>query len=421
MGVQRANRNGAHGRHFAFFSFPGVGHVRPTLPVVSELLARGHQVSYVVADRFGDTVGETGARTIRYPSTFPPALPLVRTVDELAEVTAAYLSEAFAAWPVAWSAFDDGPPDVVVEDALSTAVSRFTAHRFGCPVVRVFPGLAGNDRVPINGSEPEPDSPRLDGEHPVITACYTGLLERLRPYGVDGERLAAIISGGEVAANLVFVPRAFQPHADYFDDSFVFAGPTADRRPAATEWRPPSGRRTVLISLGTSARPNPAFFRECAEAFADSDWHVVMATARHIGPAESSALPGSVETHEWLDYGAVLPHASVVVCQGGAGSLMEAFRHGAPVVVVPQQPDARAAARHVVDLGLGLALLDQTSGTAVRAAVDAVVADDHMRRRVDRMRTAIETSGGSRCAVDVLERVGAHRSLSEKWSDALWS
>jgi MGT family glycosyltransferase len=407
--------------HLAFFSFPGLGHLRPVLPVVRESLARGHDVSFVVAERFADMVAKTGARVITYESEFPAAVPDVVTADDLATVIACYFTEAFAALPVAWREFADRPADVFVEDALSTAVSGLVADRAGRPVVRVFPGFAGNDDVPLNGSEPEPGGPSLDPDHPAITGFQRELPERLAAYGIGQERLDRVQAGGAVAANLVFVPELFQPRAECFGDDFVFVGPEPPGDRPAAGWTPPAdGARVVLVSLGTSSNGNPEFFRACGQAFAGSGWRVVMTTAGHVDEDTAAAMPDNVELHAWLDHHAVLPHADVVVCQAGAGSLMDAFGHGVPVVVVPQQPDAKAMARHVAALGLGRALLGPVTGTQVREAVDAVAADTATAARVAAMRSAIRSGGGATRAADVLERVAAGPPIDRE-SDAAWT
>ena len=39
--------------HFAFVSIPAYGHVNPTLPLVAELVSRGHRVTYFTSADFG--------------------------------------------------------------------------------------------------------------------------------------------------------------------------------------------------------------------------------------------------------------------------------------------------------------------------------------------------------------------------------
>ena len=358
---------------------------------------------------FVDTVVAAGATPLPYRSSFPAVVPAVRTADDLAEAFGALMREGVAALPSAWPAFADDPVDLVVEDALSTGASRLVANRAGCPVVRVFAGLAGNDEVPLNGSEPGPGDPKLDPGHPVFARLGGEMAALLRDQGLDPAESERVVATTVPAANLVFVPRSFQPRADVFDESFVFVGPGVPE-PSRERWQPPAARRVALVSLGTSAPNNPRFFRDCAEAFADTDWHLVMTTGGHLDPELAAELPGSVELHTFLDHAAVLPHADVQVCQAGAGSLMDAFARGVPVVVVPQQPDARAVACHVEELGLGRALLGAVTGNAIRAAVDDVVAAEGTLVRIRAMAADIRKAGGAPRAVGVLEELASRTS-----------
>ena len=378
--------------------------MKPTLSTVRLLVALGHRVSYVVPEGFASVVEAAGATPIRYRSTFPSVVPPMRTADDLAEMLGAYLHESLAALPSAWAAFLDDPVDLVVEDALSSGASRLVADRAECPVVRVFAGLAGHGEVPINGSEPSAGDPVLDPGHPVFAQLSEELSALVRSQGLEpaeSERIAATLVP---AANLVFVPRSFQPHADCFDESFVFVGPGVPE-PVLAEWRPPVGRRVALVSLGTCAPSNASFFRDCAEAFAGTDWHLVMTTGGHLDPERVWDLPGSVELHTFLDHAVVLPYTKVQVCQAGAGSLMDAFARGVPVVAVPQQPDSRVVAGHVDALGLGRALLGAVTGNAVRAAVDEVSSSVDTIARVKEMSADICAAGGPARAVEVLERL----------------
>jgi hypothetical protein len=387
----------------------------------------------VVADRFAAVVRETGATVVPYRSRFPARVPPVRDADDLAEVLAAYLWEAVAGLPAAWTAFADDPPHVVVEDALSTAAGRLVAERCAAPVVRAFVGFAGNDEVRLNGTGPPSAADALDPAHPAFAALARDIPALVRPLGLDPERVGHALTGpsGALAASLVFVPKAFQPRPECFDDSFLFVGPgfvgpgfvgpgfvgpgfvgpgfeqPARAVPTASWRRPARSSRVALVSLGTSCPPNPAFFAACAEAFAGSDWHLVMTAKGHLVPAEAAALPGSVEVHDWLDYDAVLPAVDLVICQGGTGSLMDAFRAGRPVLVAPQTPDAEPIADQVARLGLGGRLPTTPTGAQVRALADAVLDDPCVPGRVAAMRTAIRDAGGPARAADELLRIAA--------------
>jgi UDP:flavonoid glycosyltransferase YjiC (YdhE family) len=104
----------------------------------------------------------------------------------------------------------------------------------------------------------------------------------------------------------------------------------------------------------------------------------------------------------------VLPHADVLVCPAGAGSLMQAFTHGVPVVAVPQKPDARPVARHVEALGLGRSLLGALTGRTVRDTALAVADDAGAAAAARRMAADIRSAGGARRAADILEDLAGY-------------
>jgi Glycosyltransferase family 28 C-terminal domain len=62
-------------------------------------------------------------------------------------------------------------------------------------------------------------------------------------------------------------------------------------------------------------------------------------------------IPDSVHVETWVDQRDVLAEAAVVVCHGGAGTVLGALAAGVPMVVVPVFADQSANARLAVDAG----------------------------------------------------------------------
>jgi UDP:flavonoid glycosyltransferase YjiC (YdhE family) len=53
-----------------FFNLPEVGHMNPTLPVVAELVQRGHQVIYYSGEAMRSAIEDTGATFHSYGQAF---------------------------------------------------------------------------------------------------------------------------------------------------------------------------------------------------------------------------------------------------------------------------------------------------------------------------------------------------------------
>ncbi|MFE7134908.1 macrolide family glycosyltransferase, partial [Streptomyces sp. NPDC057638] len=380
--------------HVLWLTFPAYGHLKASLAVMEELAGRGHRVTCVVAERLADRVASTGARTLTYRTSFPESIATAPGSETATTMLLAFLRESFAPLETALEAAAADPPDLVVHDALAsdTAVAVARLHRV--PTVRTYAGFGTNDQVALNGTEAEPGRAPADLTDPRLRELGTWLSERVERAGVAGVLADGPANGDGAALNVAFVTRDFQPGGDTFGDDYCFAGPCPRPADLAGSWAPPAGGAPVLlVSLGTSVNRRPDFFRACADTFAGTPWHVVMTLGSGVDPASLGALPSNVEAHAWVQHPLVLEHASAFVCQGGIGSLNEAFQQGVPAVVVPQQWDQYGTARRVEELGLGR-ILDPGRLTAatLRAAVEEIAADHRMRERVAAMRRSVRAA-----------------------------
>ncbi len=94
-----------------------------------------------------------------------------------------------------------------------------------------------------------------------------------------------------------------------------------------------------------------------------------LTTGPVMDPKALGPIPDNVTELPFVPQDEVLPHASLVLCHGGFGTLLEALARGIPVVVVPLFADQPANARSVERTGAGLAVwqIDSASiGTALQ-------------------------------------------------------
>ena len=74
-----------------FFNIPAYGHVNPTLPVVTELVRRGHQLVYYNADTFEQAIKATGAEFRAYPHSSTSEAELAEHIHNLVSVSVGFL------------------------------------------------------------------------------------------------------------------------------------------------------------------------------------------------------------------------------------------------------------------------------------------------------------------------------------------
>ncbi|ANZ40020.1 hypothetical protein BBK82_32255 [Lentzea guizhouensis] len=361
------------GVELLFVTLAGHGHLTPTLPLVEELVRRGHRVGYATGAEHADAVVEAGAEWVELPS-LPPFQP--KTANPIDEWFPHYFAAMRATHPVLLRRCAQVRPDVLVYDATNWP-GRVVARQLGLPAVRTVPHFVSNEHfammAPAVAWAIEDDCARFAAEHGVELTVESTLDE-------------------PDACNVVLVPREFQPAGDTFDETFHFVGPLLGRR-LDEEWAPRHDLPLLYVSLG-SLLSDEAFYRACVEQFGDGAWQVALSAGVDVGP-----VPGTIDVQPWFPQLAVLEHAAAFITHGGMNSTLEALHQGVPLVVVPQTPEQATNADRVVELGLGERVDDVQD---LRAAVDRVAASDRIRRNVDRMRAAVLQGRGVERAADLV-------------------
>lgn len=389
-------------RHFAFVGRDGAGHVNPTLPVVAELVRRGHRVTYAVGESFAEAVRRAGAQPLVLPvSEFrhggrsgQSALRDAET-DVVAMIVDLLLGHTDLELPALREAFAADPPDAVCYDSNSLAGAMLAAI-LGVPGVQLRPTFAANQHyTPLQ--EFVPDRERLAVS---LAAADARVRDYTSSFGVT-RSLGTILTRIPGDLDVVFVPRQFQYHGDTFGDRYVFVGPSEHDRVEAGTWQPPGGR-LLFVSLGTLMNQNPEFFRLCVEAFADTGWRVAMAVGERVEVAELGAIPANVEVRPYFPQLDVLKHARVFLTHAGMNSTMEAVLNEVPTVAVPQMPEQRANARRLHELGLGVTLAEQ-SAAELRRTVTELDREETVRKNLAETAALFRAAGGASAAADAVE------------------
>ncbi|MFI1190401.1 macrolide family glycosyltransferase [Streptomyces californicus] len=382
--------------HVAFLTPNAYGHVLPPLPLVRELVRRGHRVSFAVGPGLAHLVKEAGADPIVLPTDLQdPPMTEHFTTENLTQVLRIGLDERRASMPVLMEYFRGDEPDLVCTDQLDYN-GRLLAETLSVPYAYLIPTMATSDESSLYDllmSEP------LDPTYPPLVRAQRESMDFFASYGVHEELNAA----EPAPLNLVFVPAEFQTGADGFDETFHFIGPGIGDRAHEGAYRPKDPDAPLLyIALGTIWNDRPEFFGHCMDAFSGTDWHVAMAVGGKVDLGRRP-VPPNFDIHRHLPQLAVLRQAEVFLTHNGMGSTMGAVYCGVPMVSAAQVPEQLANARRVEELGLGRILTDM-SADGILAAVTSVAGDARIRRAVDDLsRRVNERPHGAARGADLLE------------------
>ncbi|MCD2194885.1 hypothetical protein LQ327_16050 [Actinomycetospora endophytica] len=405
--------------HVLVLAFPATGHINPTLPVLTVLVARGHRVSVVVPEQYRSTVEATGARVLTYPSMVPTDwsgvdIPRHPDAEQLAKAQCDTVRETLTPLPSVVADLDvnadgdvDGSerPDVVVYDVLGSAAGRLLSLAWDLPSVVTCPTFVGNETFsPYARAVAEGEAEAPDPAHPAMVEAGAILRSALDTWGLSDVTVGDFVAGSGDRCRVVFLPRAFHPGEDTFDERFRFVGPCLRSGADDDGWSPPaSGRPVVLVSLGTLGYDDSAaLLRRVVEAVGKIGGHAVVSIGE-VDPAVFGDVGEHVELHRRVPQLAVLRHAAAFVSHAGMNSTMEALSHGVPLVDVAQTGEQRLVADQVEALDCGRALDPSASVEALVAALDEVRSSDSVAAAVAAMRQVIHSTGGAVAAADAVE------------------
>lgn len=403
--------------HVAFMPFPAFGHINTTLPVVAELVRRGHRVTFATNARFAPLAAAAGAEVLAYESWLASRkLPERVDAEYMVHEPVRSIDEAIATVPVYEAGFGDDIPDVLLYDVSTFAAGRVLARKWQRPAIELFATFASNEHYSLTQQIGALYADEIDRGHPALVDFFVKQGQLLRDHGLEDVTLEEFNAPAD-DANLVFLPRRFQPADDTFDDRFAFVGACIGNRGEEVPWHPPGdGRPLLLVSMGSfSFDHQREFVRTCVEAFADTDWHVVVSAGAWAEGDCLPIVPDNVQLHRWVPQLTVLERADAFVSHAGMNSVMEAMYFGTPVVAVPHMPEQRLVAARLQELGLGAYLEPaEATGERLREAVDRVAAAEHTRAQVRALSETLRSTDGPVIAADYVEAVAARRAVASR-------
>lgn len=371
------------------------GHTNPHLPVIAELVARGHRVTYAIPAAFAGTVAATGATPLVHTSVLPDQSRGEQWPTDPVAGTALFLDEARQALPQIAEALGDDVPDVALYD-IGGYPAIVLARRFGVPAVQLSPALVAWD-----GYETDLADDLAFRDTPGYRDYLARFAAWLAEFGIDDDPEQFV---GRPRRAIVEIPRALQPYADKVDESvYTFVGPDLARRAAQEHWPAPE-RPLVLVSFGSAYHDRPDTFRACVAAFAPLGWEVVLAIGPHVDPADLGELPPGVTAHRWVPQLGVLGRASAFVTHAGMGGCSEGLYQGVPMIAIPQGVDQFGNAALLEGLGVATVVATEDATPEVlRETLLALTSSHEVAARLAEQRDVIRRGGGAARAADVVE------------------
>jgi MGT family glycosyltransferase len=159
----------------------------------------------------------------------------------------------------------------------------------------------------------------------------------------------------------------------------------------------------IYLSLGSLASADVALMQGLVDTLAGTRHRVIVSK----GPQhEALRLADNMTGAEFLPQASILPQVDLVITHGGNNTVTECLHFGKPMVALPVFWDQYDNAQRVHETGFGIRL--DTYGHApeeLTGAVDALLADDGLARRLAATSRRLRAASGTVTAADAIERV----------------
>lgn len=384
-----------------FFCIPAHGHTNPTLPVVRELVNRGHQVWYYSYDLLREKIEAAGATFVSCdPYDRKQALTpqeSARLGKDLAFSTQILVDTTLALDDMVCSHMQDLRPDCIVADSMAVW-GKAVAQKLGIPFVSSTTTFAFNQHsAKIMKQSPGQlfgmffSMPRLKKE-----------IKRLQSKGYPVKNVLDIIQNDDKTHTVVYTSPGFQPCADTFSPNhYAFVGPSI---------RPASGRvektreQLVYVSMGTVNNDMIPLYQACIQGLSTLGCQVILSVGSQVDPARLGPLPGHMAVYPQVDQIAVLEQADAFLSHCGMNSASESLYFGVPLAMLPQTSEQRGVAERIRQLGAGI-LLQETTPAAIAQTVRTLLEAPTYRTQAKAIARDFRSCPGPKGAADKILQV----------------
>lgn len=383
-----------------FFCIPAHGHTNPTLGVVNELAARGHEVIYYSYNSFREKIEAAGARFVSCDE-FDAECRLspedaAKVGSDLALSVRLLTDTTLALDATVCAEMERLKPDCIVADSMAvwgkavacklripfvSSTTTFAFNRYSAKIMKQSAGKLLSMLISM---------PKINRD-----------IERLQAGGYPIKSVLDLIQNDDLTHTIVYTSPEFQPASETFSDRYAFVGPSI--RPATQEIKKVRDK-LVYISLGTvvTAAQNKKllrFYQNCIKAFENSPYQVIFSAGSALPVSEIGEIPSNISVHASVDQIAVLEKADVFLSHCGMNSASESLYHAVPLVMYPQTDEQGGVAARISQVGAGI-LLTKTTPQAIRTAVDELLANSTCRAAAQVIAESFKRCTGAKGAAD---------------------
>lgn len=383
-----------------FFCIPAYGHTNPTIEVVHELTDRGNVVWYYSFNMFQEKIEGAGAKYISCDGYLPELRPEdeKKVGKDFATLIEMVVDTTIALDEKVCRELKEIKPDCIISDSLCFWGKLF-AKKLNIPYACSTTTFALNQYTAKMMKQNFVEGVRMITGIPHINKK----MKQLRANGYEVKNFLSLIQNDNETNTIVYTSKEFQPMVDTFSEKYSFVGPSVRE---VTVPRESKNHRRIYISLGTVNNKNSHFYKNCMEAFKNSDMDVIMSVGKGTSIGSLGEIPNNFVVKQNVEQIEVLQNTDVFITHCGMNSVSESLYYSVPMILFPQQSEQKMVANRVVNLGAGI-MLKGVKPSHIYSAVQQVMTNTRYKGSARKLAESFRNSGGAKKAADtVLQVVG---------------
>jgi UDP:flavonoid glycosyltransferase YjiC (YdhE family) len=211
---------------------------------------------------------------------------------------------------------------------------------------------------------------------------------------------------------LLAISRAFDFQADSLPGNVRYVGPLLDvpnwSKPWQAPWSAQSMLPRVLVACSTGAQGQGDLVQRMISAAGMLEIDVVATVGPNLNVGDLRA-PKNVHVIHSAPHDVVMKEVSLVVTQGGHGTVSRALINALPQLILPNGRDQVDNAARVEAKGAGLRLPPTASEADIAAALKRLIGEPHFRAAARRLGDAIKADIDALAVVCEMETIVAAR------------
>jgi UDP:flavonoid glycosyltransferase YjiC (YdhE family) len=298
--------------------------------------------------------------------------------------------------------------------------------------IRTLPGMP-----PATSGLRQPSTPQQRAEVEAANAGFAAVFNAPLPVlnharaQLGLPALAHIMDMFDQADRLLLaVSQAFDFQADSLPNNFRYVGPLLDVpswpkcfqesslpsasmrvpslqvKPWQAPWAAQPGRPRALVACSTGAQDQRDLVQNVIDAIGTVEIDALATTGPNLDIADLRA-PNNVYLVRGAPHDLVMKEVSLVVSQGGHGTVTRSLVSGLPQLILPMARDQAANAVRVEAKGAGLQLPPTASYGEIAAAINRLIAEPEFKAAARRLGDAIKADIDRCSLVEEMETIAA--------------